>query len=234
MKPASAILLAAGRGKRQRPYTDEVPKPLLEIEGRPTLDYVLAALDRANIRRVCLVTNYLEQKIRAFSGDGSKWNLKISYAHQTALHGSGDALGSVPETWRPAGPVLVVATDYALKEAALQQLVRAHVRHGADLTLSLKECPADELMKRSCVEVDDHWRVSRIIEKPKRREILSPYAASIMLILPPAIWDYLPRIEPSPRGEIELPSAVDAMLRDGFTAHGVLQTAPREWEPPSL
>ena len=47
----SAILLAAGRGKRQRPYTDATPKPLLPVRGRPTLDFILSAVKRAGIER---------------------------------------------------------------------------------------------------------------------------------------------------------------------------------------
>src|SRR5512141_1918392 len=95
----SAILLAAGRGKRQRPYTDVTPKPLLEVNGRATLDYVLQAVKRAGVERVCVVTHYLEEKIFEFIGDGSKWNLNITFAHQNELHGNGDALMSVPVGW---------------------------------------------------------------------------------------------------------------------------------------
>lgn len=87
----------------------------------------------------------------------------------------------------------------------------------------------DELMARSSVEVDSDWRVKRIIEKPKRAEILSPYAASVIYIFPYAVWNYLPRIKPSMRGEIELPDAVQMMIEDGYQAHGFLQPAPDEW-----
>ena len=59
----SAVLLAAGRGKRQRPFTDNTPKSLLQANGRATLDYVLTAVLRAGIKRVCIVTNHLEEKI---------------------------------------------------------------------------------------------------------------------------------------------------------------------------
>ena len=68
----SAILLAAGRGKRQRPYTDVIPKPLLEVNGRATLDYVLTAVSKAGVERVCIVTNHLEEKIFEYVGDGTE------------------------------------------------------------------------------------------------------------------------------------------------------------------
>jgi dTDP-glucose pyrophosphorylase len=126
---------------------------------------------------------------------------------------------------------MVVATDYILEENSLLELVESHQLHGADITMSLKGCPREELSARSSVEVDVDWRVKKIIEKPKLEEILSPYAASIMFIFPPAIWEYLLKVEPSPRGEIELQSAVQSMIEDGYLAYGVLQPAPEEWDP---
>jgi glucose-1-phosphate thymidylyltransferase len=118
-----------------------------------------------------------------------------------------------------------------LEENVLSDLLKAHEQSGADITMSLKECSVDEQMARSSVEVDSDWRVKRIIEKPKRAEILSPYAASVMYIFPYAVWNYLPRIKPSMRGEIELPDAVQMMIGDGYKAFGLLQRAPKEWKP---
>ena len=226
----SAILLAAGRGKRQRPYTDITPKPLLEVNGRATLDYVLCAVAKAGIERICIVTNHLEDKIFDYIGNGSKWNLSVTFAHQNQLYGNGDALLSVPKEWVRDEPVMVVATDYILEENSLLELTKAHKQNSVDITMSLKECPIEELSARSSVEVDASWRVKKIIEKPKREEILSPFAASVMFIFPPTIWEYLPKIQPSERGEIELQAAVHMMIQDGHEAFGLLQSAPVEWD----
>lgn len=227
----SAVLLAAGRGKRQRPFTDELPKPLLPVHGRATLDYILCAVSRSGIQRACIVTHHLEEKIFEFVGDGSKWNLDVSFAHQNELHGTGDSLMSVPHEWIRDEPVMVIATDYILEENTLVDLVNAHERTGADLTMSLKECPIEELMVRSSVDVDSRGRVKRIIEKPGRDQIMSPYAASIMFVFPALIWAYLPKIRPSSRGEIEVQGAVQMMIEDGLNAFGLVQPAPREWTP---
>ena len=227
----SAILLAAGRGKRQRPYTDVMPKPLLKINGRETLDYVLCAVAKAGIERVCIITNHLEEQIFEFVGDGSRWNLEATFAHQLELRGNGDALLSVPQDWIRDESVMVIATDYALEENVLLELAQAQEKYRAEILMSLKQCPPEELSARSSVEVDADWRVKRIIEKPKRGEIMSPYAASILFILPPQVWEYLPKVAASPRGEIEMQSAIDMMIQDGFKAYGLLQPAPEEWTP---
>lgn len=226
----SAILLAAGRGKRQRPYTDSTPKPLLRVRGRATLDYVLTAVAKAGVERVCLVTHHLEEQIFDYVGSGAKWNLQVTFAHQDYLRGNGDALLSVPKQWAQNEPFMVVATDYILEEDSLLELVETHKRTQADITMSLKECLVEDLTARSSVDVDSNWRVKRIIEKPKPEEIMSPYAASILFILPPQSWEYLSRMEPSPRGELEMQSAIQKMIEDEYKAYGILQPIPAEWD----
>jgi NDP-sugar pyrophosphorylase family protein len=229
--PTSAILLAAGRGKRQRPYTDLTPKPLLEVDGRPMLDYVLHAVARSGITRVCLVTHHLEEQIFAYVGDGSQWNLSVIFAHQESLLGSGDAvlsaLRSQPEWIDRSAPVLVSATDYVFAETALSDLVAAH---DTDITVSLKECPPEEMSARSSVEIDSEGRVTRVVEKPAQGQAPSRFVASLVYILPPALWDVLPQVPPSSRGEVELPSAVNLLIEKGFVAKGLLQPTPREWQ----
>jgi NDP-sugar pyrophosphorylase family protein len=228
----SAILLAAGRGKRQRPYTDVTPKPLLEVNGRATLDYVLCAVKRAGIKRVCIVTHHLEEQIFDFVGDGSKWNLSATFCHQEFMRGSGDAVLSVltscPDWIDRSAPVLVSATDYLFDENALADLVAAH---STDITVSLKECPPEEISARSSVAIDSQGRVTRVVEKPAQGQAPSRFVAALVYILPPALWDVLPKVPPSSRGEIELPSAVNMLIEQGFMAKGFLQPTPQEWQP---
>jgi len=192
--------------------------------------FYLALTLTDRIERVCIVTNHLEEQVFAFVGDGAKWNLDVTFAHQAELRGNGDALLSVPKDWIRDEPVMVIATDYVLEENVLLELVQAQEKYRAEILMSLKQCPPEELSARSSVEVDSSWRVTRIIEKPQRDEIMSPYAASIMFILPPQIWDYLSRVTPSERGEIEMQSAVQMMIEDGFRSFGLLQKAPEEWD----
>ncbi|HEX2994275.1 MAG TPA: sugar phosphate nucleotidyltransferase, partial [Anaerolineales bacterium] len=163
--------------------------------------------------------------------DGSQWGLDVTFAHQTELRGTGDALLSVPCEWIREEPIMVLATDYVLQENDLLDLVQMHEKNNADITMSLKQCPVEELVARSSVDVDSQWHVKRIIEKPAREQIMSPYAASILFILPPQLWEYLAKLQPSPRGEIEMQAAVQMMLEDGFRAFGLLQPAPEEWRP---
>jgi MurNAc alpha-1-phosphate uridylyltransferase len=80
--PRNAILLAAGRGERLRPITDTLPKPLVEIAGKPLIVYHLEALARAEVRDVVINLSWLGEKVRAALGDGSRYGVHIAYSEE--------------------------------------------------------------------------------------------------------------------------------------------------------
>ncbi|MBS0447810.1 MAG: nucleotidyltransferase family protein [Proteobacteria bacterium] len=82
-----AIILAAGRGERMRPLTDEIPKPLLEVHGRPLIEWHLIALARAGVREVVVNTAWLEERIVAALGDGARFGVAIRYSMEGREHG---------------------------------------------------------------------------------------------------------------------------------------------------
>lgn len=74
-----ALIIAAGRGERFRPFTDENPKPLIPLLGRPLIERVILAVRETGIKDLIVVTGYLGEKLRAFLGDGSKYGVRIEY-----------------------------------------------------------------------------------------------------------------------------------------------------------
>ena len=82
-----AIILAAGRGMRMRPLTDRTPKPLLQVRGKPLIEWHLEALARDGVREVVVNTAWLEDQIPAALGDGARWGLRISYSMEGRDHG---------------------------------------------------------------------------------------------------------------------------------------------------
>jgi N-acetyl-alpha-D-muramate 1-phosphate uridylyltransferase len=84
---AEAMILAAGRGERMRPLTDAKPKPLLEVDGKPLIEWHLQALAAAGIHRVVINTAWLEEQIPAALGNGSRWGMEIEYSMEGRDHG---------------------------------------------------------------------------------------------------------------------------------------------------
>ena len=75
-----AFILAAGRGARMRPLTDQTPKPLLPVRGRPLIEWHLQKLAAAGVREVVINLGWLGEKIEAHLGDGSRFGLKLAYS----------------------------------------------------------------------------------------------------------------------------------------------------------
>ena len=81
MTVSQAVILCGGRGERLRPLTDEMPKPMVLVNGRPFLQYLLEQLAENGINRFVLLTGYLGEKIVEYFGDGSSWGWSISYSN---------------------------------------------------------------------------------------------------------------------------------------------------------
>jgi len=93
-----AMILAAGRGERLRPLTDSVPKPLVELAGRPLIEYHLAALAQAGFREVVINQGHLGGQLAAALGDGHRWSINIHWSDEqpTALETGGGIKRALP------------------------------------------------------------------------------------------------------------------------------------------
>jgi len=105
------MMLAAGRGERMRPLTDQTPKPLLTVRGKPLIAYHLEKLSRLGIRDVVINLAWLGDRIRTALGDGAQWNLNIHYSNEgsEALETGGGIFRALPQLG--SDPFLVVNAD---------------------------------------------------------------------------------------------------------------------------
>ena len=88
-KIEKAVLLAAGRGIRMRELTVELPKPMLEVRGKPVLQHIVEGLRDAGIREFFIIVGYRADAVQNFFGDGSRYNIEIQYATQVVQDGTG-------------------------------------------------------------------------------------------------------------------------------------------------
>ena len=106
-----AMLLAAGNGKRLAPLTDHTPKPLLEVNGRPLIDYHLSALARAGFDDVVVNVSHLRQQLEDYLADGSRWGLHIdiSVEPDDPLETAGGIIKALPLLG--SDPFIVINAD---------------------------------------------------------------------------------------------------------------------------
>jgi NDP-sugar pyrophosphorylase family protein len=228
--PNRAVILAAGRGSRLRPCTDDRPKPLLTIGGYTLLDYIFRALRQVGVEEVCMVTGYLSSQIEEYVADGSKWSLHITYRNQSPLLGTAHALKTATDFI--ISSCFVLAADYKLTPNYLVKLKNAYIKSGCDMAVSLKEVPLCEASSRSSVRLDKKFHVKEIIEKPALGSVHGTIAASLIYIFPQAIRTYLDNLYMSERGEYELQTIVNQMIIDGHRMIGYLQSPPAELRCP--
>jgi len=117
------LLLAAGRGERMRPLTDNLPKPLLTIHGKSLLAWHLEALTKAGVSKVVINHAWLGQKIEDALGDGSQFNLNISYSPEaSALETAGGIRKALP-LLNPDDYFLVINGDVFTPKLAIPGLM---------------------------------------------------------------------------------------------------------------
>jgi N-acetyl-alpha-D-muramate 1-phosphate uridylyltransferase len=112
--PATALLLAAGRGERMRPLTDATPKPLLQVRGKPLIVWHIEALARHSIHHVVINTAWLGEQFAATLGDGSRYGVHISYSHEGAALETAGAIAQARhllDAKQSGAPFWVISAD---------------------------------------------------------------------------------------------------------------------------
>lgn len=136
--PKTALVLAGGRGERLRPLTDDRPKPMVELNGRPILEHHLAWLRANGVERAVLLTGYLGEVVRDYFAAERVEGLRVECLQEERPLGRGGALRRGFEYAQADGDVVATNGD-VVTDQALAELAEAHERTGADATLLLKQ-----------------------------------------------------------------------------------------------
>ncbi len=209
------VVVAAGRGSRLGDLTRDTPKPLLEVGGTPLLLRILAGMAAAGITDVGVITGYRGEQVEHAVRE-AHLPIRVEFRRQTALEGTAravalarDVLGDEPFcfSW---GDVLVDPDNYA----AVVQAASA-----ADGALAVNE--VDDPWAGAAVDVDAAGFVTGIVEKPPRGTSTTQFNNAGLGVLPAAVWRYVDELQPSDRGEYELPRAVAALVDGGARLRAV-------------
>lgn len=133
--PLKAVIMAGGFGKRLRPLTDELPKPMLPIGDKPVLELIISQLQTAGISKVQLTTHYKPEAIRQHFGDGKKFGVELQYVNEDEPLGTAGALGSVAVSNEP----MLVLNGDVLTHVDFRAMVAFHREHAAELTVGVRQ-----------------------------------------------------------------------------------------------
>ncbi|MEC4681661.1 MAG: NDP-sugar synthase [Nitrospirota bacterium] len=191
-----AMILAAGLGTRLRPLTDTIPKPLLPVGGTPLVLWNLLLLRANGIQEVMINLHYLGSMIKERLGDGSRWNMRITYSYEPELLGTGGGL-KIAEWFFERQPFLVMNGD-TLIDLDIPALLDFHHSQGGIATLVLRDDP--QAVQWGAVESDAQDRLLRINGQGVEESVSKPSVISRMFagvhILHPSILDDAPTGKP--------------------------------------
>jgi len=170
------FLMAGGFGTRLRSLTDNCPKPLLKVGDKPILEIVFNSFIKAGFVNFYISTHYLPEMIREHFGDGSKWNVTISYVHEELPLGTGGALGLLPAD-TPDLPLILINGD-VLTNVDFERVLEFHNKHQAAATMCVRDY---EYQVPFGVINGDGNKIISMVEKPVQRFFVN---AGIYVISP--------------------------------------------------
>jgi glucose-1-phosphate thymidylyltransferase len=212
-----ALVLAGGEGTRLRPITHTSAKQLIPVANKPILFYGLEALRDAGIREVGIVVGSTADEIGAACGDGSLWDLQITYLPQDAPRGLAHAV-LIARDYLGDDDFVMYLGDNLLLEG-LTGFVREFERHRPNAQIFLTRVREPERFGVAVLEGD---RVVRLVEKPKER--ISDLALVGVYLFDATVHEAVRRIEPSWRGELEITDSIQALVDAGGTVRAELVT----------
>jgi len=155
------FLMAGGFGTRLQPLTDHTPKPLLTVGNKPILETILDQFIEAGFHNFYISTHYKAEMLREYFGDGTDWDVTISYIHENKPLGTAGALGLLPDGV-PDMPVLMMNGDL-LTKVDFSELLQFHMENGGEATMCVREY--DFQVPYGVITANDH-KVGSIVEKP--------------------------------------------------------------------
>lgn len=158
-----AVVMAGGRGSRLGSMTDRVPKPMLQVAGRPILERIVLHLVGSGIRRIYLSVNYLSEVIEAHFGDGSRFGCQINYLHETEPLGTAGSLALLPKGADGPGHALLIMNGDLVTQADVGALIDFHEQGDQAVTMAVRRYFTQ--IPFGCVEVDDD-QLTSFVEKP--------------------------------------------------------------------
>jgi NDP-sugar pyrophosphorylase family protein len=177
-----AVVLAGGKGTRLAPYTTILPKPLMPIDDMPILEVMLRQMKHAGINHVVLTVGHLASLLRAYFGDGTQWNLDITYSYEQVPLGTAGPIALVPGLVK----TFLVTNGDVLTTLDIKKLLAFHKQKGGIATIAAHRRQVK--IDLGVIQCDGDERVSGYIEKPT-----TDYTVSMgVYVFEPRILEYIP------------------------------------------
>src|SRR6266404_4300784 len=210
VKIEKAVLLAAGRGIRMRELTVELPKPMIEVRGKPVLQHIVEGLRDAGIREFFIIVGYRADAVQNFFGDGSRYKIAIQYATQIVQDGTGRVV-DIARNFADNSAFILSYGDILVDPQNYKSIVDLPDDIEAIITVTRGE----DVSKGGAVFLNEQMELVDLREKPKPGEPTSPWYNAGLYAFRPSVFEFIEKLQPSPRGEYELTDAIRELAQSG-------------------
>jgi dTDP-glucose pyrophosphorylase len=205
-----AVILAAGRGTRMRELTNDVPKPMIRVRGKPILLHIIEGLQGSGVEIFLIIVGYHAETVREFFANGTKLGVQIEYALQTMQDGTGRVVDLAREFTGDA-PFVLSYGDILVDPRNYKSVV--DLADDVEAIVSVKR--GEDVSKGGAVFVNERMELLDIREKAPAGEVSSPWYNAGLYAFRPTIFGFAAKLQPSPRGEYELTDAIRALAQSG-------------------
>jgi len=205
-----AVVLAAGRGTRMRELTAEVPKPMIEVRGKPVVQHIVEGLRDAGMPELLIVVGYHSDAVRNFFGDGSRHTVAIQYVTQTVQDGTGRVV-DLSHDFVDDSPFVLSYGDILVDPVNYKRVADLPDNVEAIVTVTRGE----DVSKGGAVFLNDRMELLDLREKSEPGEATSPWYNAGLYAFRPSIFEFTAKLKPSPRGEFELTDAIRELAKSG-------------------
>ncbi len=226
-----AVVLAAGRGTRMRDLTAEVPKPMIQVRGKPVLQHIIEGLRDAGIREFLIIVGYHADAVQNFFGDGSRYNVEIQYATQTVQDGTGRVV-DLSREFVGNSPFVLGYGDILVDPANYKRVVDI----SEDIEALITVTRGEDVSKGGAVFLNDRMELLDLREKSQPGEVerwsaiserAVPFYNAGLYAFRSSIFEFTAKLKPSPRGEYELTDAIRDLAQSGKKVQALELTG--EW-----
>lgn len=213
-----AMVLSAGYGTRLGDLTQATPKPMLRLQERPLLEYIIYNLARHGFNQIAINQHYLPEVIRDYFGDGSRWNVSLAYSYEAELLGTAGGVKKMEHFLRQGDGFLVHYGD-VITDQNLTAMLHFHRERRSLATLLIHQ----RERSNSVVSLDEEGRIDGFLERPDekaRSTVDSPWVNSGICICTPEFLDLIPAGVPCDLPRDIFPKLVGSGRLYGFPLSG--------------
>jgi glucose-1-phosphate thymidylyltransferase len=208
---AVGLIPAAGIGKRLKPITEKIPKPLVRVKGRALIEYAIEHLKAMGVKKIVVALSYKKEMIEEFI-KSKNFNIEIEFCYPDALYGLAYTVYSARDLINETFVVHLADNIYTKN---CKYALDFHIKEHANATLIVEEGSPNG--RYEAIRLVGN-RIVDIIEKAK---VSYGYRGTGIYIFEPEIFNYCKKVKVSERGELELQDAIKMMIDDGKKVVGV-------------